>query len=806
MPRRKTRIRLITAIPFGVEDDFTFYVKDDAGTWRDYTDFISRFEIVKTINAITEARIELIDIDATDRDIVKEKAEVMFFIGLNKLFFKGRIQKAEYASDGVTGLAIAGIETKLKDYEVETLASASGVPKRQLYEGVSFRTIIKELCSENGDGTAPWIIETGDSYIEEYGSLTVRFENLDRLSAIAKTCDAIKFDWYVDTPAYPFDKDYLRCVSHRGSTTSVYTLTTSGDNANATVTSRERDITSLVNDVTVLGRGDGINQIKANIYAGSSIYSKLAANISATDTTITLVDASDFPDSGEIIIGEERITYTGKSGNSLTGCTRGANGTTAIAHYKDVLVFKYASKTSPEAGSSIDTYGLMSHTLYKPDIIDKSYAELVASKYLEDHMTPVEKVVVKPYETIQVLNLVKLGDVVTISDPDAGTSGDYRLVRITYTYDEGAEDVTFELGNVKSRYVSEVQKTVQTTKETGTFMQGSTFMYMTGETDNCDANHGLTIDFYIPEDAVAINKVLLNYKVYPPRVFNTINPSGGSEITSYSNTAEDPSYDSIGSSGSFTAPQIPTWVEVVQIGPVNYHTDGIFVWVAIEDETASSLTHNHSLSVNATGDGQTNLVSIYGPAANADFVYQGSIDATVYTNSSEVYADTRMWYIRVHEVGTSNYYPSDGGVRCITASGKVGSSVKGTTGSRMIYLPGDWYNKKIGIQISGYEANQQCTMLWYVKARGKHRHTVDTRHTHSSTYSIVEKTATGTNITIKVDGQTIGTYDMSDQTSLDIKDYLQEPIAGAWHTVEINPNGNRRIKADIFIKGFTEAR
>jgi hypothetical protein len=60
---------------------------------------------------------------------------------------------------------------------------------------------------------------------------------------------------------------------------------------------------------------------------------KLAAAIGATDTTLTVNDASSFSSSGGTIqIGSEQITYTGKSGNTLTGLTRGANGTTAATH------------------------------------------------------------------------------------------------------------------------------------------------------------------------------------------------------------------------------------------------------------------------------------------------------------------------------------------------------------------------------------------------------------------------------------------------------------------------------------------
>ncbi|GIO63585.1 hypothetical protein [Paenibacillus cineris] len=61
---------------------------------------------------------------------------------------------------------------------------------------------------------------------------------------------------------------------------------------------------------------------------------ELSADISASDTTIAVLDASKLPDAPNLFtIGvdetAETILYAGKSGNNLTGCTRGFNGTTA---------------------------------------------------------------------------------------------------------------------------------------------------------------------------------------------------------------------------------------------------------------------------------------------------------------------------------------------------------------------------------------------------------------------------------------------------------------------------------------------
>jgi hypothetical protein len=58
----------------------------------------------------------------------------------------------------------------------------------------------------------------------------------------------------------------------------------------------------------------------------------LTTDLTKTATSVVLTGAAAFPASGTVQIDDEKITYTGKSGNTLTGCTRGASGTTAVAH------------------------------------------------------------------------------------------------------------------------------------------------------------------------------------------------------------------------------------------------------------------------------------------------------------------------------------------------------------------------------------------------------------------------------------------------------------------------------------------
>jgi hypothetical protein len=71
----------------------------------------------------------------------------------------------------------------------------------------------------------------------------------------------------------------------------------------------------------------------ANLFeVANNAMSTLAAQLLVGGDTLTLASGSSFPSSGAITIDNEIIYYTGKSTNTLTGLTRGQDGTSAAQH------------------------------------------------------------------------------------------------------------------------------------------------------------------------------------------------------------------------------------------------------------------------------------------------------------------------------------------------------------------------------------------------------------------------------------------------------------------------------------------
>lgn len=94
----------------------------------------------------------------------------------------------------------------------------------------------------------------------------------------------------------------------------------------------------------------------------SYIYASTTLNgaINASVTTITLTNSTGFvvpanDSAGIVKVDTEIITYTGVSGNNLTGCVRGTNGTTAASHLNGATIAQYGGvehSLDPTTGSA----------------------------------------------------------------------------------------------------------------------------------------------------------------------------------------------------------------------------------------------------------------------------------------------------------------------------------------------------------------------------------------------------------------------------------------------------------------------
>ncbi len=550
------------ANPVGVANKNTFWV-NNSGTWVEFN-YYEYFTIKKQQNQISEFEIKIFDISTAQKAYFKEQAEVLFFAGTT-MILKARIQNIEYGSAyGVVARGF-GMEAKLLDNQFLLLGFILKEDsdylltegennltifkdRRMIFSDVSAQSIVKDINAN--------ILTTASSgiFASDYGNISTRFEYANRLNALAKTAELIDYYWWVSqTSSDTYSTNYLNFNSNQGETASqkVFAL-----DSTSTKTSQTRNMTNVTNYVYVLGYGDGINQLKTSMYAASTQSSFIDENIDSTDSSILLVDASDFDATGSVRIAEEQITYAGIDSNTLTGCTRGVNSTTPYSHKKNCYVEQHLDTGSAQTGSSIQKYGVIEDNFIDKSILDRETLEVAGSAYLSDRKEPIVSIGILPDEPLTDATL-NIGDKVTVTDSEANISGDYRIVGLDYKSNYGFLTTELQVSNRSLEFLEQMQKTKKDSEDMQKYMQGSTNIYSFHEAENCDASFPLNIRFYLPAKAIAINQIFLSFKMKNYRYAE----SGGiaeEELTDPSVTIKVGVEDSETTIGTFTSDQEET--------------------------------------------------------------------------------------------------------------------------------------------------------------------------------------------------------------------------------------------------------
>jgi len=137
---------------------------------------------------------------------------------------------------------------------------------------------------------------------------------------------------------------------------TVYKIINLGDSA-ASFTASNAGNSPAVDTIftanAVLGTGTGLVREVLTTTNGRVVEVKT----NPTLTTITVDSSNGFPTSGQIIIDDEIITYTGKTSTTFTGCIRGAKGTTATHHLDNAVVTNNTAPPSVSSGEFKPTCG-----------------------------------------------------------------------------------------------------------------------------------------------------------------------------------------------------------------------------------------------------------------------------------------------------------------------------------------------------------------------------------------------------------------------------------------------------------------
>jgi len=694
------------------------------------------------------------------------------------------------SQDEVVINGICVVCSKLKDGRV-----GNNIENESYFDNKTSTYITNRLCSVNNDGSSPWIVTANN--IDDFAKIFVRGDNETKLAIIMNMTKYINYNWYPSWGVSPYNDTTLNIEEHKGSQSTVMTLITSGTSQNVELTSREENRDELWNDVLVCGYGDGINQIKSRCLSSSVNKTKLSSDITASATTATVDDGTKLAASGTLVIGCEKIVFT-RVGNTLT-LTRssatfldGTNVTETYNHNAGIAVYDYNAPTSPEASSSVDTYG---HKASPPQtdrsIMDQNTLDRVAQIILDEHDEELIRIEVIAMDMYDILDTVVIGDYVTITEPEVGNDGDYRVV--------GFEIDEYELKIVCSNVPRIISETIASVEEQeknlNYYAQGATNIYAVHHAENCDSSTALNMRFPIPAEAIGINKILLNFKIKKFRYYTGTTPSGGGSTSGASSIST-----TVTGGGS-------TPTSTVNTNP------------AISDAVG-----HHGAGTGATGTSagvwSGNLTSVTIGTYDAF----GQLHSMFITNSSgsDYNADVGDVFIRLYNSTDGTYFPDTTG----TQVGYGGWRNRQHTGAT-IFTPGSNKNDTIRGQIKTsitstyqnlYNTTYNIMTHTHDVTLANHDHGMEHTHStpahnHTMTPQMQEGSlATGDLVvTAGTEGSetSVGTYDVSSisyEQSVDITSNVKNAItlgSLSWINVKFAPVTElMRIECSTYIQIF----
>jgi len=535
----------IIEIPYGKPDTTMIYIND-----VEY-DNITDFKIYKEINKVWYFSGIVYDTVSGDANVAKDKI-IKVAVG-NTVVFVGVLNRpvfGTYETAEISGTAV--VANELKKYVVQ-----QNVVDESKFDVKTLEYIIQHICSKNNDGIAPWIVTP--TITDNISGMTVRGDNDHKLNVALNTVDAADYEWNESWGilADNYDLKKFNVAETIGSAVSKYEFLVTGNNQNSIVSNREEDVDDFATDIIVLGSGDGINQIKSRTYHATTNRTYLTAALTKTGTTVNVTSTTGFPGTGNIWIGTEKVSYTGTTATSFTGCGRGAafmtytNTFEEYAHSEGIEVWDAQYTTSSaQAGSEIDNIYHKQKRLENTKVISQDALDKIAQGELNRRKVAVVRQSVEPIDIFDVLDIngVDVGDTVTITDVNAGNSGTTRIVALEININFGYGTLMIFCNNKFNNTTDVINETTEQTKGLSYYMQGgpsviSIQSYENAQQSTIPEDKAMKMKFRIWNKTQAITDARLDFKILPFRAYANSSQtasSGGSSTpsSSSSDTAE----------------------------------------------------------------------------------------------------------------------------------------------------------------------------------------------------------------------------------------------------------------------------
>lgn len=444
------------------------------------------------------------------------------------------------------------------------------------------------------------------------------------------------------------------------------------------------------------------------------------------------------------------------------------------------------------------------------------------------------------------------GKLVRVMDSEHGIDFDARIVSISKRDVNGDPgDIEITIANTPRDAADSINTLADRVGIGELYSQGATNLFAIPFADNADPNHPAKFRVYIPAGMVRINKMLLSWQIASFRAYSTGAAAGGSTTRTSSGGGGGAPTTSVSDTVTYTSEDGGDCTVTSAQRVVAKSTDGdtdLIGWTfgprdnvdgnVMNNTGSATLTtgssgshshwvnsHDHSLGSHSHGlNGHTHSVDRhYHDIGNHVHVMSHGHESY---DSGGIFGVYDYNGVTERSGSGSTGYSGDGETGAATgstgtATGNTGTRSPGTDiqggHSHDIAAHGHWmshYHRlasftipPLNIEIPAHGHNVKIPGHSHTVQLPQHTHDVTLPdHTHGIVYGIYEG-GRASSVTINVDGESVpvgsgGEIDVSGYLSKDNNGKIRR---GAWHEIQIVPDGLTRIEANLTAQVFVQS-
>lgn len=431
----------------------------------------------------------------------------------------------------------------------------------------------------------------------------------------------------------------------------------------------------------------------------------------------------------------------------------------------------------------IDKYGIQKYIwvdrrFENVDALFSSGQALLNKKCIPKVSYSVESI---DYELIDPYKIEKyeVGKLIRINDEELGIEVDVRLIKKSKPDVTGSPlNMSLEIGDPIEDLGTTQADLERRQKINETYSQGATNIDSHDYNDNCDPENPAVIKFFLPEDLVNINSLILTYETEEFRAYSRATKGGGAIVESTS--AGGAVVNSTSSGG----------------GVVNSTSSG-----------------GGSTQTSSSGGGSTQTSTSGGGGSFTSEAGGGAVPSTTQKSFAEMHlmsgvpqnsVGSENWGYHLHEV----VIPGDAFSHSHTVNVPSHKhQVNIPAHSHSVTIPAHTHS----VQIPDHTHQISIPNHTHEINIPNHTHTISLPdHMHDIQHGIYKLSEKSSKVTVKVDGNIVP-VDSTSAQNINLIPYLSKDGGGKiernkWHEVTITPDKLGRVNANIISRLFIQSR